>query len=405
MAWFGGLAVVTAAGASAGVMVFWKGLSLTNLTDMVPWGLWITIDLSSIAMSAGAFSLCAVVYLLGLKRYEAVARTATFIGLLGYTMAVLTLLLDIGRPDRFWHAMVYWNKHSLLWEVTMCVTFYLVVLALEAMPIFANFSWLRNHWPKLSAKLSRVHHYAPYLAIAGLGLSMLHQSSLGALYGVLKARPLWYRPDISVLFIISAVAGGMALTVLASMLSVRATKHANVDNNILDRVSFIIGWVLVAYLYFRFWDALSMTYTYEPGRTEGLHLLTGGPLSFNFWIGEVLLGAVIPIILLLNKRTRALPLWRMLALALVVGGVVAYRWDTNMSGLLIILSYLPGEPAVTYTAYRPSLIEFLSGAGIISYGLLAFSLGVRFLKVVDHSQVKAHAEEAKIIKPVPVPGD
>jgi len=405
MAWFGGLAVVTAAGAAAGVMVFWKGLSLTNLTDMVPWGLWITIDLSSIAMSAGAFSLCAVVYLLGLKRYEAVARTATFIGLLGYTMAVLTLLLDIGRPDRFWHAMVYWNKHSLLWEVTMCVTFYLVVLALEAMPIFANFSWLRNHWPKLSAKLSRVHHYAPYLAIAGLGLSMLHQSSLGALYGVLKARPLWYRPDISVLFIISAVAGGMALTVLASMLSVRATKHANVDNNILDRVSFIIGWVLVAYLYFRFWDALSMTYTYEPGRTEGLHLLTGGPLSFNFWIGEVLLGAVIPIILLLNKRTRALPLWRMLALALVVGGVVAYRWDTNMSGLLIILSYLPGEPAVTYTAYRPSMIEFLSGAGIISYGLLAFSLGVRFLKVVDHSQVRAHAEEAKTIKPVPVPGD
>jgi Ni/Fe-hydrogenase subunit HybB-like protein len=60
---------------------------------------------------------------------------------------------------------------------------------------------------------------------------------------------------------------------------------------------------------------------------------------------------------------------------------------------------------VTYTAYRPSLIEFLSGAGIISYGLLAFSLGVRFLKVVDHSQVRAHAEEAKTIKPVPVPGD
>jgi len=405
MAWFSGLAVVTAAGASAGVMVFWKGLSLTNLTDMVPWGLWITIDLSSIAMSAGAFSLCAVVYLLGLKRYEAVARTATFIGLLGYTIAVLTLLLDIGRPDRFWHAMVYWNKHSLLWEVTMCVTFYLVVLALEAMPIFANFSWLRNHWPKLSAKLSRVHHYAPYLAIAGLGLSMLHQSSLGALYGVLKARPLWYRPDISVLFIISAVAGGMALTVLASMLSVRATKHANVDNNILDRVSFIIGWVMVAYLYFRFWDALSMTYTYEPGRTEGLHLLTGGPLMFNFWIGEVLLGAVIPIILLLNKRTRALPLWRMLALALVVGGVVAYRWDTNMSGLLIILSYLPGEPSVTYTAYRPSLIEFLSGAGIIGYGLLAFSLGVRYLKVVDHNLEIAHVEESKAVKAIPATGD
>ena len=137
-AWIGGLAVVIAAGVTAGILVFWKGLILTNLTDMVPWGLWITIDLSSIAVSAGAFSLCAVVYLLGLKKYQPVARTATFIGLIGYTMAVFTLMLDIGRPDRFWHSLVYWNKHSLLWEVTMCVTLYLAVLVLEAMPIFAN---------------------------------------------------------------------------------------------------------------------------------------------------------------------------------------------------------------------------------------------------------------------------
>jgi Ni/Fe-hydrogenase subunit HybB-like protein len=95
----------------------------------------------------------------------------------------------------------------------------------------------------------------------------------------------------------------------------------------------------------------------------------------------------------------------MLAMALVVGGVVAYRWDTNMSGLLIILSYLPGEPAVAYTAYRPSLIEFLTGAGIIGYGLLAFSLGVRYLKVVDHNLAKAHVEEPKVVEAIPVTGD
>jgi Ni/Fe-hydrogenase subunit HybB-like protein len=400
MAWIGVLGIFITAGVAAGGMVLWKGLSLTNLTDIVPWGLWITIDLSSIAVSAGAFSLCAVVYLLGLKKYEPVARTATFIGLIGYTMAVLTLMLDIGRPDRFWHSLVYWNKHSLLWEVTMCVTLYLAVLALEALPIFASFGWLRLRWPKLSEKMSHIHHFAPYFAIAGLALSMLHQSSLGALYGVLKSRPLWYRPDISVLFIISAVAAGMSLTVFASMLSARLTRQANVENNILDRVSQIIGWILVVYLYFRFWDALAMTYTYEPGRTEGLQLLTSGPLSFNFWISEILLGAVVPIFLLLNKRTRALPLWRMLALALVVSGVVAYRWDTNLSGLMIILSYLPGDPAIAYTAYRPSLIEIITGTGIVSYGLLAFSVGVRYLKVVDHNYVKANRDEPRVIEAV-----
>ena len=403
MLWVGFLGIILAAGVAAGLLVFWKGLSVTNLSDLVPWGLWITIDLSSIAMSAGAFSLCAVVYLLGLKQFQQVARTATFVGLIGYTMAMLTLLMDIGRPDRFWHAMVYWNKHSLLWEVTMCVCLYLTVLLLETLPIFAQFEWLKKRWPKLSEKMSQIHHFAPYLAVVGLGLSMLHQSSLGAIYGVLKARPYWFRPDVSVLFIISAVAGGMALTVFASMLSARLTKRANVDDKILERVSFIIGWILVAYLYFRFWDALSMTYTYQPGRTEGLNLMTGGALSFNFWFGEMLLGLVAPIFLLLNKKTRAIPFWRMVALALVVGGVVAYRWDTNISGLLIVMSYLPGEPGVGYTTYVPSLIEFLAGAGVVAYGLLAFSLGVRYLKVVDH-QVAAvhenvHVEEKQLVEP------
>lgn len=383
--WLTFLSLFLVLGLGAGLLVFWKGLSVTNLTDLVPWGLWITIDLSSIAVAGGAFFLCAGVYLLGLKRYEPVARTATFVGLAGYTMALLALLLDIGRPDRFWHALIYWNKHSLLWEVTMCIVLYLTVLVIEVLPILSSFEWLRNRFPKVALRLENVHHYAPYLAIAGLGLSMLHQSSLGAIYGVLKARPFWYRPDIAVLFIISAVAGGMSLTVFASMLSARLTPRAIVKDELLERVTYFIGWMLVAYLYFRFWDALSMTYTYQAGRTEGLSILTGGVLSFNFWFGEILLGTVLPIILLLNKKTRMIPALRMLALILVVGGIVAYRWDTNLSGLLVLVSYLPGEPTVSYTTYRPSLVEWLAGLGMISYGLMLFSIGVRYLHVVDHT--------------------
>jgi Ni/Fe-hydrogenase subunit HybB-like protein len=108
-------------------------------------------------------------------------------------------------------------------------------------------------------------------------------------------------------------------------------------------------------------------------------------------------------VLLINKRTRSLPLWRMLALLLVVGGVAAYRWDTNISGLLVIVSYLPGDPSIAYTAYRPSLVEFLTAAGIVSYGLLAFSLGVRYLKVVDHRNMEVHAVSRKVLEKLPAP--
>ncbi|MEW6717005.1 MAG: NrfD/PsrC family molybdoenzyme membrane anchor subunit [Chloroflexota bacterium] len=392
--WVAGLSVMMIAGVICGLIVFYRGLVVTNLTDLVPWGLWITIDLSSIALSAGAFTLCAVVYLLGLKQYQPVARTATFIGIIGYSMAMFCLLLDIGRPERFWYAFVFWNPHSVLWEVTMCVGLYFGVLTLETLPIFGRAPWLQRCWPRLAYWLARVHHYAPILAIAGLGLSMLHQSSLGATYGVLKAKPIWFRPDLSVLFIISAMAGGISLTVLASMLATYLTPKAHVDDNLLERLAHVVGWVLVGYLYFRFWEALSMTYTYQPGRTEGLQLITKGPLSFNFWVLEIFLGTVIPIVFLLNNRIRAKPRVRILALALVVIGLVAYRWDVNLAGQLVVLTYSPQEIVARFTHYVPSWIEIISGAGVVAFGLLAFTLGVKFLNIVDH-RGDIHATEAQ----------
>jgi molybdopterin-containing oxidoreductase family membrane subunit len=167
----------------------------------------------------------------------------------------------------------------------------------------------------------------------------------------------------------------------------------------MDRLANFIGWVLVAYLYFRFWDALSMSYTYEPGRTESLRLLTRGGLAFNFWAGEILMGIVIPAILLLVPRFRRHALLQAVALAMVVGGVVAYRWDVNMAGQLVVLTYLPHEIATRYTQYIPSWIEFLTGAGIVAYGALAVSLGVRYLHIVDHRQ----DEEEVVLEAVPVP--
>ncbi|NOT05558.1 MAG: polysulfide reductase NrfD [Anaerolineales bacterium] len=392
--WLGFLGVILLSALVAGITVFWKGLVITNLTDLVPWGLWITIDLSSIAVSAGAFSLCAGVYLFGLKRYAPIARTATFIGLIGYTMAMLALVLDIGRPDRFWKALVFWNTHSLMWEVTMCVMLYLTVLLFESMPIFASLEWLRKKFPKIAHKMESAHHYAPFLAIIGLGLSSLHQSSLGAMYGVIKARPYLYKPEMAVLFMFSAIVGGIALTLFASMLSGRLTPKAKVNDILIERVAQFLGYLMIGYLYFRFWDWLASRYTYEPGRTEAYHLLTTGSLSFNFWFGELIFGALIPTFILLYRPARLSPFWRMLAFAMIVGGVIAFRFDINIVGQLAVISYLPGQATVTYTSYTPSLVEWASGSGIIAYGLLAFSLGVKYLRVVDH---RLTSEEHEVV--------
>jgi Ni/Fe-hydrogenase subunit HybB-like protein len=401
--WMMGLMSLIGIGALSGLLVMIEGLSLTNLSDLVPWGLWITIDLSSIALAAGAFSLCAAVYILGLKKFEPVAKTATYIGIIGYSMAMLCLLLDIGRPDRFWHAFVYWNPHSVLWEVTMCVGLYFSVLLLEMLPIIGNTPWMKALFPWLSARLVKVHHIAPFLAVAGLTFSMLHQSSLGATYGVLKARPIWYRPGLSYLFIISAVLAGLSMTLLASMLAGRFSRRARVNDRLIKSLAVFVGWGLLLYLYLRFWDAFSMTYSHLPGRTEGFRMLTSGTLAFNFWVGEIILGILVPAILLLDKRTRAQPVIRMIAFAMVVGGLVAYRWDTNIVGQLVVMTYQPLDNVVRYISYFPSLVEILTGLGIIAFGVFAFTIGVEYLNIVNHRQVQAHQE--RTVQPVVAPAD
>ena len=109
----------------------------------------------------------------------------------------------------------------------------------------------------------------------------------------------------------------------------------------------------------------------------------------------MLLGMIVPMTLLLYKPTRMNRFWRMTALLLVAVGVVAFRWDTNISGLLVVISYLPGA-AISYTSYTPSLVEILTGSAIVAYGLTAFSLGVRYLRVVDHTMIEMEHEKVKV---------
>jgi molybdopterin-containing oxidoreductase family membrane subunit len=187
------------------------------------------------------------------------------------------------------------------------------------------------------------------------------------------------------------------------MLSSRLTNKAKINDALIERVAQFIGYLLIGYFYFRVWDALAVTYTYDPGRSEGLHFLTKGPFAFNFWIIEMLLGMIVPMILLLYKPTRMNRFWRMVALFLVAAGVVAFRWDTNITGQLVLMPYVPGA-AITYTSYQPSWIEILTGAAIIAYGLTAFSLGVKYLRVVDHSLIEEEHTKVNVeaVEPVTI---
>lgn len=382
-AWIIFLAATFGVGVIGILWVLIKGLDITNLGNQLPWGLWITVDLSAIALGAGAFTLSGAVYVLRLERFEAIARAAVVMGLLGYTSAMIALFVDIGRPDRFYHPLIYWNVHSVLWEITLCVMLYTTVLVTEVIPIVIESTPLRNN--AIMRRFAHIlHTIMPVMALLGIGLSLLHQSSLGATYGVLVARPVWFNPSGPVLFILSAVAGGVGATLAVTTLTGFLKGQQLVPRDVMDKVAIFAGTMFLAYLYLKVWSwAATNYYSHTPALEHDLELLgEHTPYGFTFWWFEILLGALIPAILLLWQRTRRNPMTIVLAGALGAWGVIVFRWNMTLAGFVVPLDWSPGvADNLTVASYVPGLPEWMIAIGILGYWVLLWSLAARFLNL------------------------
>ena len=368
-------------------LVLRDGLVLTNLSDSVPWGLWITLDLSAIALGAGAFTLSAIVYIFNVKRFRPIVRLAILVGLIGYTTALLTLVMDIGRPDRFWHPWVYWNVHSVLWEITWCITIYLMIMLIEFAPVIAEQSFF-DRWPKVRVVAGKLHKLAPFLAVAGLLISLLHQSSLGATYGILKARPIWFKPSMPIMFIVSAIAVGPAITMaLAWIVEWVSEGRKKIPHDILYSIARFSGIALLVYAYIKFWDLAAVAYYGRtPGSDTAFEVLNNfTPYGFGFWVVEIILGIIIPVIFFLHPRFRKNPSALVVGALLAALGLVFSRWNVTVSGLIVPLTYALGTLfQVPPADYFPSLVEWGIAVGVLGYVMLLFTVAVYFLPIFGY---------------------
>ena len=386
--WLGFLAVLLFIGIYSAITVFINGLYITNMSDSVPWGLWITVDLSAIALGAGAFTLSAIVYIFGIKSLQSIIRLAVLVGFAGYTSALLMLVVDIGRPDRFWHPWVFWNIHSVLWEVTMCITIYLLILVTEFAPVMVETKFFER-WPSIRKFAHFLHKFTPFLAVLGLVISLLHQSSLGAAYGVLKSRPIWFKPSMPIMFVLSAIAAGPAVTVAVAYVIEWITGKRTVPHDVLRLIARFSGVGLLAYGYIKFWDMAAVTYY---GRTPGVSsafslLQQQTPYSFSFWVGEVILGILVPALLFLVPRFNKNPAAAVLGALAAMIGIIIHRWNVTVGGLFVPISYSPGTAFnLPIGTYFPAPVEWGVAILVIGYALTVLTLGARFLPLFEKNE-------------------
>ena len=139
------VALAILAGGAYGTWVrFTQGLgAATHLSDHAPWGLWIGFDiLCGVGLAAGGFAITTAVYILHLERLRPIVRPTILTAFLGYLLVVTALMFDLGRPWNIWRALIWWNPHSVMFEVAWCMMLYSTVLALEFSPVlFERLKW------------------------------------------------------------------------------------------------------------------------------------------------------------------------------------------------------------------------------------------------------------------------
>lgn len=236
------------------VFRFWKGLgAVTNLTQEVPWGLWIGFDVvTGVAFAGGAYVVTFMVYILNQKKYRSIVRVTVLNGFLAYVFYAGALLLDLGRPWNVINPIIGNNfgTSSVLFLVAWHFMLYMIAELIEFSPTIAEWLGARGARKILSGMTIGA-------VIFGITLSTLHQSGLGALYLMAKDKihPLWYSEFIPILFLVSSVFAGLSMVIFEGTISHKvffdqiSEKNHKAQNGIVHGLSKICAIAMFAYFF------------------------------------------------------------------------------------------------------------------------------------------------------------
>jgi len=394
--WLAPWAALLAVGVYAAFLCLYYGLNQTNMDNRFAFGLWIFLDLGIIALGAGAFFTGFLVYILKRAELRPILNTAVVVGFICYSGAVAILMIDVGQPLRAWFTFWHPNTHSMLTEVTFCISCYLLVLSLEYIPILLRNRQLRK-LPSFLVFEHQLHKLVPVLAALGTLLSFFHQGSLGGLYGVLRGRPFAYREGIFIwpstffLFILSAIATGPSFLMLIAATVEKVTGRKLVPPDLYRRLGFISGVLLAVYVAAKSIDTLvwinftSPSVGFAPWQYY-IYKPFGTPILF----GEIVLFGLLPAFLLTFKKAAAHRAWLLCAAALACAGVLLNRFVLTVQTLA-----LPTLSFDEFLGYTPSWQEVASFSADIAYDVIFDSRSYRYLPLFaqpkgDDSNVSGH---------------
>jgi Ni/Fe-hydrogenase subunit HybB-like protein len=340
--------------------------AVTNLNDGYPWGIWVVVDaIIGSAFACGGFSVAMLVYIFNKGEYHPLVRPALLASLFGYTLAGVGVIFDLGRWWNFWH--IFWpgysNPNSVMFEVALCITAYILVMWLEFSPVFLE------QWGMHDVK-KKLNKYLFFVIALGTLLPMMHQSSLGTLLVVMgtQINPLWQTPLLPLIYLLTAISIGYGVVLFESCVASSGYRK-KLEVHLLDPMAKVMLGVLGFYLIVRFGDLIvrgALGNAFQPT-----------VVALSFWVENLCFAA--PFLLVGSAAARLNPARLFLAgIAIMVGGVFL-----RINGFLIGYDTGPGWN------YFPSAPELLVTLGIFAIEVLGYIVITRRFPVLPREE--AHA--------------
>ncbi len=371
------LAILALAGLASFAISYIEGHQVFGSNNLIPWGMPIVLTIYLIGLSAGSLILSSLTYVFGREEYKPIARMAVFLAIVLIFGAMISIAVDLGRPEKFWRLFMffYLNNMSSMFAINgILYGGYFVISLVYLGFILAN-----------QLRFTRI------MGTIAVGWAVLVHMGTGAIFGFVAAREAWYTPLRPLEFLTAALTSGLALLIVVVLVTLKLSGR-DVRKETIISLGRMLSLFIIILLVLITVDKL--THLYAPAREATLFLLTGH-FSWIFWGLQIGMGAIIPLLILFNPRLSKTVLGVSLAAASVVIGIFFERYFLVIPGAAYPMLLYPGKIEGVWGAVGSFSItpaEMMLSVGIVAMLVLLFVLGLKFLDILPAGQ---KAEAAK----------
>ena len=357
------------------------GHIVTGMTNQIVWGMPHVFAVFMIVAASGALNAASIGSVFGKVMYKPLGRLSGLVAIALLAGGLMVLMLDLGRADRVIVAATYYNFKSVFaWNVFLYSGFFTFV---------AIYLWTMMD--------KSVAAYTKYAGLAAFIWRLVLTTGTGSIFGFLVAREAYSSALLAPMFIILSFAYGMAVYLLILVAAYSWTNRP-LGDAVLNRLGKLLGWFVAAALYFVVVFHMTSLYFTKYHGVEKFVLLDGGIVTQMFWIGQIIIGAVLPMLILFNPKLRASRGLLVAACLMVVLGGLAQMYVTIIGGQAYPLDIFPGweEKSSFYDGvvhgYHATLPEYLLGLGGLAVALAIVTFGVKVLRFLPDSLADADVD-------------